>query len=230
MPATMACPLRHSRRGVTSGSACDMFRIDESGQFAFLDRRKDALRRRGENISSFEVEQHLVALPHIEEAAVVAVPSDESEDEIKTVLVLTPRVEFDPVETLRQLIDQMPYFMVPRFLQVVDHLPKTQTLKVRKADLRTTAYSDNVWDCQAAGIPYHAERTGRVWLTGVRGSLPSQLPRKWHCCRPARPRPRARSRPRYSADRSVVPAPCTNGGSRSMPKRKPSTEELLLHS
>lgn len=138
----------------------DVFRIDDEGQFAYLDRRKDALRRRGENISSFEVEQHIVALPYIEEAAVVAVPSDAGEDEIKAVLVLTPGADFDPCDTLRHLFRLMPYFMVPRYLQVVESLPKTQTFKVRKAELRTGPYLNNVWDCEAAG--FRITRNGLV--------------------------------------------------------------------
>ena len=131
----------------------DLFRFDvEAGQCGYVDRRRDALRRRGENVSSFEVEQHLIALPHIVEAAVVGVPSEMADDEIKAVLVLAPGADLNPVETLRELYQRMPYFMVPRYLQVVDSLPKTQTQKVRKTELRRSDANDRIWDCEAAGI------------------------------------------------------------------------------
>lgn len=130
----------------------DVFQIDETGQYAFVDRRKDTLRRRGENISSFEVEQHIIELPHVEEVAVVAVPSDTAEDEVKAVIVLAPGATFDPVGTLGELYRRMPYFMVPRYLEVVDSLPRNATLKVLKAQLRASGVSANVWDCEAAGI------------------------------------------------------------------------------
>ena len=130
----------------------DVFQIDESGQYAFVDRRKDTLRRRGENISSFEVEQHLIELPYIEDVAVVAVPSDTAEDEVKAVIVLAAGAMYDPADTLRELYRRMPYFMVPRYLEVVDSLPRNATLKVLKAELRASGVSANVWDCEAAGM------------------------------------------------------------------------------
>lgn len=130
----------------------DMLRLDDSGQYVFVDPRKDVLRRRGENISSVEVERHLLELPEIADAAVVAVPSDVAEDDVKAVIVLAPDSAFNPHEMLRQLYRRMPYFMVPRYIEVVDALPWTQTHKVQKAVLRAQGLSDNVWDCEAAGF------------------------------------------------------------------------------
>ncbi len=130
----------------------DMFRLDDSGQYVFVDRRKDVLRRRGENISSSEVERHLLELPEIADAAVVAVPSDVAEDDVKAVIVLAPDAAFNPQDMLRQLYRRLPYFMVPRYIEVVDALPRTQTLKVQKAVLRAQGLSDSVWDCEAAGF------------------------------------------------------------------------------
>jgi len=129
----------------------DMFRIDDSGQWAFVDRRKDVLRRRGENISSLEVERELLALPGVMEAAVVAAPSEFGEDEIKAVLVLGPDERFDHVAALRELYRRMPYFMVPRYFEILDALPKTQSMRVQKAELRAAGLSGSVWDCEAAG-------------------------------------------------------------------------------
>jgi crotonobetaine/carnitine-CoA ligase len=130
----------------------DMFRVDECGQWAFVDRRKDVLRRRGENISSMEVERELLDMPGIVEAAAVAVPSELGEDEIKAVLVLEPGFTLDHAAVLRRLYRRMPHFMVPRYYEVLDVLPKTLTLKVQKATLRAQGVSGNVWDCEAAGF------------------------------------------------------------------------------
>ena len=130
----------------------DLFRLDESGQYAFVDRRKDVVRRRGENISSSEVERHLLEILGISEAAVVAVPSAVTEDDIRAVVVLAPGVVFDPAEALRYLYRRMPYFMVPRYIEVMDALPRTQTHKVQKGVLRAQGLSDRAWDCEAAGF------------------------------------------------------------------------------
>lgn len=142
----------------------DVFRLDESGQYEFVDRRKDVLRRRGENVSSFEVERHLLELPHIEEAAVVAVPSETAEDEIKAVIVLAAGVTFDPAETLRQLYRRMPYFMVPRYFEVVGSLPKTATLRVLKAKLRSHWGVRPCLGLRGSRHAHHPTRAGRAAL------------------------------------------------------------------
>jgi crotonobetaine/carnitine-CoA ligase len=131
----------------------DLFRFDnETRQYQFVDRRKDVLRRRGENISSVEVERHLIALPYILEAAVIGVPSSAGEDEIRAIVVPVAGARIDPVEILELLYAKLPYFMVPRYYEVIDALPKTPTMKVKKAELRVRGESDNVWDCEAAGF------------------------------------------------------------------------------
>ena len=129
----------------------DMFRIDESGQWAFVDRRKDLLRRRGENISSLEVERQLLALPGVVEAAAVAAPSEFGEDDVKAVIVVEPDTEFDHARALRVLYGRLPYFMVPRYFEILDVLPKTQSMRVQKGELRARGFSAGVWDCEAAG-------------------------------------------------------------------------------
>ncbi|WP_153504222.1 AMP-binding protein [Cumulibacter manganitolerans] len=130
----------------------DAFWRDEDGHYYFADRIKDALRRRGENVSSFEVEKVINSHPKVLESAVVAVPSELSEDEIKAVVVPREGEELDPVELTEFLIDRMPYFMVPRYLETVDELPKTPTQKIQKHELRTRGLSGDVWDREAAGI------------------------------------------------------------------------------
>lgn len=130
----------------------DVFRRDAGGHYYFMDRRKDALRRRGENISSFEVERALNAHPDVFESAVVAVSSPLSEDEIKAVLVPREGRQIDLEELTRFMIDRVPYFMVPRYFEVVDTLPKTPTQKVQKHLLRSAGLEGKVWDREAAGI------------------------------------------------------------------------------
>lgn len=125
---------------------------DEEGRFVFADRKRDSLRRRGENVSSIEVERFLMARADIAAAAVVAVPSEYLEDDIKAVVVLAPEATFEPEKILRDLVGELPYFMVPRFYEQVDALPMTPTHKVRKAELRKLGQSERTWDCEANGL------------------------------------------------------------------------------
>lgn len=130
----------------------DVFRIDAGGHFYFVDRQKDALRRRGENVSSFEVERVLNQYPDVQESAVVAVPSEIGEDEIKAVLVARRTRTIDFTDLVAFLVDRMPYFMVPRYFDLVVELPKTPTQKIRKHVLRTQGITKTTWDREAAGI------------------------------------------------------------------------------
>ncbi|GAA5055916.1 AMP-binding protein [Nocardia callitridis] len=130
----------------------DAFRTDAEGRFYFSDRIKDALRRRGENISSFEVERVINTYADVYESAVVGVPSDLTEDEIKAVVVPREGAHVDPVDLIGYLVERLPYFMVPRYLEFRDELPKTPTLKVHKHVLRESGVGSDVWDREAAGI------------------------------------------------------------------------------
>jgi carnitine-CoA ligase len=130
----------------------DAFRRDTEGRFFFADRMKDALRRRGENISSFEVERVINEFPAVYESAVVAVPSELTEDEIKAVVVPRPGERVDPAELTRFLVDRLPYFMVPRYVELAGELPRTPTQKVVKRVLRDAGVGAGVWDREAAGI------------------------------------------------------------------------------
>lgn len=141
----------------------DAFRTDADGRFFFADRMKDALRRRGENISSFEVESVVNAHPDVYESAVVAVPSEVGEDEIKVVVVPQEGATIDPEALTWFLVDRLPYFMVPRYVELADALPKTPTHKVQKALLRESGPTG--WDREAAGIT--VRRTGAT-RTGTR--------------------------------------------------------------
>lgn len=130
----------------------DAFRADSEGRLYFADRMKDALRRRGENISSFEVERVINEHPAVYESAVVAVPSEISEDEIKAVVVPRENEDIELEQLSRFLIDRLPYFMVPRYVEVLDELPKTPTQKVHKHLLRDRGVGPGVWDRESAGI------------------------------------------------------------------------------
>jgi crotonobetaine/carnitine-CoA ligase len=130
----------------------DAFRRDAEGRFFFADRMKDALRRRGENISSFEVERVINEFPAVYESAVVAAPSELTEDEIKAVVVPRPGERVDPAELTRFLVDRLPYFMVPRYVELAGELPRTPTQKVVKHVLRDAGVGEGVWDREAAGI------------------------------------------------------------------------------
>lgn len=128
----------------------DGFTVDEAGNFSFVDRQKDAIRRRGENISSMEVEVEVNEHPDVLESAAIAVPSEWGEDEVKVVAVVKPGRELRPEALIEFLTPRMPRFMVPRYLEFVDELPKTPTEKVRKAQLRETALNERTWDRTAA--------------------------------------------------------------------------------
>lgn len=126
----------------------DGLRRDAEGWYYFVDRLKDAIRRRGENISSYEVEQALLAHPAVGEVAVVAVPADQEagEDEVLAVIVPEPGVEISAAETWEYADRRLPYFAVPRYLRFVAGLPKTPSEKVRKVELRTAGVAADTHD------------------------------------------------------------------------------------
>lgn len=136
----------------------DAFRRDMEGNFFFVDRMKDAIRRRGENISSFEVEAEVARHPGVEEVAVVAVRDEIGEEEVMAVMVLRDPAAFDPVEMSHFLARRLPHFMVPRYLRVVKELPRTPTQKVQKNLLREEGTSGETWDRVAAGLLFKRTR------------------------------------------------------------------------
>ncbi len=138
----------------------DGFRMDAAGNFYFVDRMKDAIRRRGENISSYEVEAEVLAHPDVNECAAIAVRSDVSEDEVMVVVAPVPGRTVDPVALLEFLVPRMAHFMVPRYVRLVDELPKTPTQKVRKTVLRDAGLTSDTWDRDAAGIRVRREKLG----------------------------------------------------------------------
>jgi carnitine-CoA ligase len=130
----------------------DYGRQDEEGYFYFMDRKKDALRRRGENISSFEVEKVINSHTSVLESAVFAIPSELGEDDVAVAVVLKPGQDLAPEELLAYCIDRMAYFAVPRYLEFVPELPKTPTGRVEKYRMREAGVTERTWDREKAGI------------------------------------------------------------------------------
>jgi crotonobetaine/carnitine-CoA ligase len=126
-------------------------RRDAEGVHYLVDRVKDALRRRGENVSTFEVEREVAAHPAVQEVACVGYPSPAGDDDVKVWLVLKPEATLDHVELVTLLVDRMPHFMVPRYYEVVDALPKTASMRVQKFVLRDRGNSAATWDLQIDG-------------------------------------------------------------------------------
>jgi crotonobetaine/carnitine-CoA ligase len=124
----------------------DLARKDEDGYFYFVDRKKDALRRRGENISSFEVERTINTHPAVLESAAVAVKSELAEDEVKICVVLKPGATLTPEELVTYASDRMPNFAVPRYVEFMASLPKTPTERIQKYLLKEAGVTPDTWD------------------------------------------------------------------------------------
>jgi carnitine-CoA ligase len=124
---------------------------EADGYFRFIDRVKDAIRRRGENVSAFEVEQVLLGHAAVANAAVFAVPSELAEDEIMAAIVLHPGQQVCELDLVRYCEPRLPYFAVPRYLEFVADLPTTENGKVQKYKLRSRGISEQTWDREAAG-------------------------------------------------------------------------------
>jgi len=124
---------------------------DEAGNFHFAGRIKDAIRRRGENISAFEVEREATAHPEVVECAAFGITSAESEEEVKIAVVRTASSKLTEQELVEFLQDRLAYYAVPRYIAFVDRLPRTETHKIQKGSLRALGV-DGAWDRVAAGM------------------------------------------------------------------------------
>ncbi|MGV2978952.1 AMP-binding protein [Camelimonas sp. ID_303_24] len=136
----------------------DAFRVDADGNYFFVDRMKDAIRRRGENISSFEVEAEILAHPAVRECAVVGAPGEHSEDDVLAIVAAAPGATIDPAELLAFLQPRLAHFMLPRYIRVVADLPRTPTQKIEKYLLRAEGVTETVWDRERAGIRVRREK------------------------------------------------------------------------
>jgi len=132
---------------------------DEDGYFYFIDRQKDAVRRRGENISSYEVERVVLVHPAVLDAAAIAIPSDVIEDDLMIVVILRDGQTLDPKDLFEHCDRNMPSFMVPRYIRFVSELPRTPNDKIRKVELRGVGVTSDTWDSVAVGLkPTRLER------------------------------------------------------------------------
>ncbi len=124
----------------------DYFYADKNNNLYFVDRKSDSMRRRGENISSFEVENIVEKFPDVAVCAAFGVPSELGEDEVMIAVVPRSGKTVDLNGLMRHCADQMAYFMVPRFVDIVEDIPRTETLRIIKTDLKKKGVTENTWD------------------------------------------------------------------------------------
>jgi crotonobetaine/carnitine-CoA ligase len=124
----------------------DLALVDEDGYFFFKGRKKDAIRRRGENVSAQEVEKVINSHPAVMECAAYGVPSELSEEDIMVAVALKSGFVLTPEELIRYCQEHMARFMVPRYVEFMDVLPKTPSLRVEKYKLQQRGKTPNTWD------------------------------------------------------------------------------------
>lgn len=127
----------------------DLGRFDDQGYFYFVDRKRDSLRRRGENVSSFELETAIRQHPAVADIAVHAVPSPLTEDDIKATVVLKPGTAISEAALWRWLVDRIPDFARPRYVEFRPDLPRNAVGRVLKYQLREQGVTSATWDAEA---------------------------------------------------------------------------------
>ncbi len=130
----------------------DLGKMDEDGYFYFVDRKKQALRRRGENISSFEVEAVINSNPAVLESCVVGVPSDVGEEDVKAVVVLLEGKTLSEKELIEWCEPRLAYFAIPRYIAFRTELPKTPSERVEKYKLKVEGVTADCWDIESSDI------------------------------------------------------------------------------
>ena len=132
----------------------DLGKRDAEGDFYFVDRKKDCIRYKGRNVSSFEIESVALKHPAVAAAAAFAVPSAEleSEGEIKLDIIVKPGTSVKPEELARFINDTAPYFIVPRYIEILESFPYTPTNKIEKYKLRARGATPTAWDRIASGF------------------------------------------------------------------------------
>jgi carnitine-CoA ligase len=128
--------------------------FDEDGFFYFVDRKKDYLRRRGENISSFEMETAFSQHPDVLDVAVHSVPSDVGEDDVKVTAVVVEGSTLSPEELCKWSVDRLPYFSIPRYIEFRSELPKNPVGRVLKYVLRDEGATPGTWDRETSGLEF----------------------------------------------------------------------------
>jgi carnitine-CoA ligase len=127
----------------------DLGYMDEDGFFYYSGRKKDSLRRRGENVSAWEVERVVNAHPAVEESAVVGVTSEMGEQEIRVFVQLAPRHSLEPLELIKWCERDLAYYQIPRFIDFVAEFPRGPTQRIRKSDLPVALGA--AWDLEKSG-------------------------------------------------------------------------------
>ena len=130
----------------------DIGKFDEDGFFFFVDRKKDYLRRRGENISSFEMESAFAMHPAIAEVAVHAVLSDKGEDDVKVTAILHENASLKEEDLFQWATDSVPYYALPRYIEFRTDLPKNPQGRVLKYQLRDEGKTAATWDLEDTDI------------------------------------------------------------------------------
>jgi crotonobetaine/carnitine-CoA ligase len=129
----------------------DLGRFDENGNLYFVDRLKDSIRRRGENISSVEVELTVLKHPAVVEVVAHAVPSEFTEDEVKLCVILDRDKKLSVEELMDYCVKNLPFFAVPRYIEFLDDLPRTPVGRPQKNVLRERGVTSQTWDREAVG-------------------------------------------------------------------------------
>jgi crotonobetaine/carnitine-CoA ligase len=129
----------------------DLVSRDAEGNFRFVGRTKESIRRRGENISAWEVEQAVLTHVAVQEAAAFGVPSDLGDEEVMVVLVLREGWSLDFLDLLGHLDGRIAYFAIPRFLEIADKLPVTETGKLRRSELKERGVGSLTFDRDRSG-------------------------------------------------------------------------------
>ncbi|HUP74247.1 MAG TPA: AMP-binding protein [Acidimicrobiales bacterium] len=128
----------------------DAMRCDDDGWYYFVDRLRDSIRRRGENISSFEIENLVGEYPDIVECAAIGMRTPHGDDDVMIALIVHDRDAFDPAALMRFLEPRLPKFMLPRYVEVFDDFPRNETsMRVRKNELRARGVTEHAWDREA---------------------------------------------------------------------------------
>jgi crotonobetaine/carnitine-CoA ligase len=130
----------------------DFGRADADGFVRFVDRKKDTIRRRGENVASLELETAIAAHPAVAEVAVLAVPSEVSEDDIKACIVLAPDATVEVEELFDYFKQNLPYFAIPRYVEYLPELPRNAVARVMKHELRAAGITPSTIDLQLLGL------------------------------------------------------------------------------
>ncbi|WP_409241752.1 ATP-dependent acyl-CoA ligase [Bradyrhizobium sp. CB1015] len=125
---------------------------DCDGHYRFIDRMKDSIRRRGENVSSWEVEHAIQSHPAVAACAVYPLPSELGEDEVAAAILLEPGYLLQPVDIVRHCEGQIAYFAIPRYVRILSQMPLTENGKIKKGVLRDAGVTTDTWDREAAGV------------------------------------------------------------------------------